>query len=216
MSDEIRNIDNIIPAIRPPDNQIESELSSQEFQRRLYSWFEEQGLLSDLRARLRVQMINVLKGTALGPTVSGQIRQSVSPKIQAVNLLIAECLLHQNCHYTLSVFSIEEPMVSVLPEMNNSVMHGASKAQSGSLHTWRFAENDVFDILETLGIGTVTEGGAEIFDQYFDKNSTECLLMCIIRSLPKNIRGQGVRVDRKVSGTIAGGCNDTVTVKTGE
>lgn len=54
------------------------QLSSEEFHRGLYGWFEDRGLLSDLRSHLRTKMIHVLKETPIGRSDS---RKSMSPKV---------------------------------------------------------------------------------------------------------------------------------------
>lgn len=41
-------------------------MTTDEFQSKLYVWFEEKGVLSDLRTHLRHQMINALKTTEIG------------------------------------------------------------------------------------------------------------------------------------------------------
>lgn len=186
--------DNITPALNPED-QHPNELSAEEFKRRLYSWFEDRGLLSDLRAHLRMQMINVLKDTSLGKTSTGQTKQSISPKIQAINLLIAEFLLHQDCHYSLSVFSAEMPSINVLPDLPNCV----SNKFPPETTKWRFSENDLWDILETLGVTKNSEEGTDIVTKYYDASNEESLLTCIMRLMHRNLRTRDSGIDNRPS-----------------
>ncbi|KAF2899770.1 hypothetical protein ILUMI_06417 [Ignelater luminosus] len=180
------NEDNIVPAVSVQQEEIPSEMSAAEFQRRLYAWFEDRGLLSELRAHLRKQMIGVLKDTAIGRTVSAQAKQTISPKLQALNLLIAEFLLQQDYHYSLSVFSTEVPLISVLPEFPGLTVNYCSSTNNRnevSTKKWQFSEKDAWDILETLGVHRDTREGQNIFIAYYNNESREPLLTCIIRML---------------------------------
>lgn len=206
--------DNINPALNPEDQQ-RNELSAEEFQRRLYAWFEDRGLLSDLRAHMRMQMINALKDSALGTI--GQTKQSISPKIQAINLLIAEFLLRQDCHYSLSVFSAEMPSINVLPELPSCV---ANKYPTESSAQWRFAENDMWDILETLGVARNSDEGTEIVNRYYDSSNEDSLLTCLMRLMHKTLKGRDSGIDNRPSCSSLGDVNkfisNTVTVINGK
>lgn len=100
-------------------------------------------------------------------------------KVQAVNLLLAEFLIQQNCFYTLSVLSTEVPLVNILPELNNNFLN---KPDAG----WKFEEKDALDILETLGFGKDSE---EIVKTYFDADNKEALLFCILKTPSKDLKG---------------------------
>lgn len=146
------------------------QLTSDEFHRKLYEFFENRGLLCDLKSHLRAKMINALRETPLGKS---ELKRSISPKIQATSLLLAEYLIQQNCFYTLSVFSTEMPLVNVLPELNNNFL---KKPEIG----WKFDEKDASDILQTLGFETKSE----ILENYFIVNNSDALLCCILKASP--------------------------------
>lgn len=148
------------------------QLSSEDFHRKLYEFFEDRGLVTDLRSHLRTKMINVLKETPIGRS---DCKRSMSPKMQAINLLLAEFLIQQNCFYSLSVFSTEVPLANILPELTNNFVR---KPEAG----WKFEEKDASDILETLGFD------ATILNSYFDQQNTESLLCCILKALPRNFK----------------------------
>lgn len=204
--------DSLHPAINV-ETQNPAELSAEEFQRKLYAWFEDRGLLSDLRAHMRMQMIGALKDTTLGkPSTS----QAISPKVQAINLLIAEFLLHQDCHYSLSIFSAEVPSINVLPDFSSHVING-SKPNVESFKKWRFAEKDMWDILETLGFVKNSDEATEIVSRYYDKNIDEPLLTCIIRLVHKTLRFKDSGIDNRASCASFGRyASNTVTVINGK
>lgn len=150
------------------------QLSSEEFHRKLYEFFEDRGLQSDLRSYLRTKMINVLKETPIGRS---DCKKSMSPKMQAVNLLVAEFLMQQNCFYSLSVFSTEVPLANILPELNNNFVR---KPESG----WKFERKEAFEILETLGF----EKDGEILENYYGVDNKESLLCCILKTFPQYLK----------------------------
>ncbi|KAF5300004.1 hypothetical protein FQR65_LT09260 [Abscondita terminalis] len=168
---------NIKPAINVP-NDTPKELSAEEFQQRLYDWFHERGLLTELRAHLRKQMIGVLKDSPVGHTITAQQNhQCLSPKLQALNLLIGEFLLCNNYHYTLSVFSTESPAISLLPEFPLSLTPTEAKNKQ-----WRFIDKTMLDILETFGIQRDSELGEKVFQSYY-KNESDPLLTNIMNCI---------------------------------
>ncbi|KAK4887666.1 hypothetical protein RN001_003937 [Aquatica leii] len=172
---------NITPAINL-HNDMPNELSSEEFQKYLYGWFQDRGLLTELRAHLRKQMVNVLKDSAMGHTVATQQKQSLSPKVQGINLLIGEFLLYHNYYYSLSVFSTEVPAISVLPEFPLGVNN------EWKTKKWRFMEKDMWDLLETLGIARESDFGEKVYQSYY-KTDTEPLLTSIINCIKLTNKG---------------------------
>lgn len=150
------------------------QLSAEEFHRKLYEFFEDRGLLSDLKSHLRTKMINALKETPIG---RNECKQSMSPKMQAINLLLAEFMIQQNCFYSLSVFSTEVPLANILPELNNNLVKMPGNG-------WRFQNKDAFDILETLGF----EKDTEILNSYFNLENNDSLLVCILKVLAQYIK----------------------------
>lgn len=150
--------------------------------------FENRGVLDDLRTRLRQQMIMALKDTSLRPSSSGHLRSNLSPKIQAINLLLAEFLLQQHHHYTLSVFTSEVPLLRSMPEftMSGTRISADGKADGDSMP--RFHHQDVKDIMEILGLPLDTEVGNQICLQYQDNSKSTALLTCIVQNISLVLR----------------------------
>lgn len=165
----------LIPAINI-QTEAKAELSSEEFQRQLYSWFEDRGLLSELRAHLRMQMINILKNTSVGKPC---ITQTVSPKLQALNMLIGEFFLHQEYHYSLCVFTTEVPLANVFPDITHCAFN-KNTLINNEKKLWKFSEKDMWDLLETLGIMKDSKEGNSIANLYF-ANNEESLLSSLMR-----------------------------------
>jgi hypothetical protein len=142
--------------------------------------FENQGLLDELRTHLRQQMITALRDTSLRPSPSRRLKSRLSPKIQAVNLLVAEFLLQQDHHYTLSVFTSEVPLLRSMPEFKK---HGTRiSAGSDTVSIPHFHHQDVKDIMEILGLPLDTEVGNGIYCQYQDNSENVALLTCILQN----------------------------------
>ncbi|KAK7866015.1 hypothetical protein R5R35_008530 [Gryllus longicercus] len=175
-------------------------LSADEFQKQLLNWFQDRGLLSDLQAHLRHQMIVALRDTSLNIHSAGVFHQAGSPKLQAINLLVAEFLLRQQCHYTLSVFTSEVPLLRNLPEFSTAI----SNSTSGVDYALQddvfpgFHERDVFDILEALGFASNSEESRAVNDMY-EHSQGESLLTCLLRSLPNSNHAFGKRVTKSES-----------------
>lgn len=161
--------------IKPALNIIHGkELSTEEFQHSLFEYFEEKGILSNLRAHLRSQMVNVLQETCLGKAIISK-KPEISPKLQAQNLLIAEYLLQRNYHYTLSVLSSEVPLNNVFPSKPIDCQNKSP--------AFRFAKNDLSDILEAIGFNRQPEL-ADMLLLNYKSNDKESLLTCILQSVP--------------------------------
>ncbi|PSN37851.1 hypothetical protein C0J52_22906 [Blattella germanica] len=176
----------------PAPNNSRKGLSAAEFQRNLYNWFEKQGLLDDLRAQLRHQMVTALRSTSLGPGPSKRTNVTVSPKIHSINLLIAEFLLHHDHHYSLSVFTSEVPLLRSMPEFTKSGTQVSGKSNSSIDSAPRFHHHDVKDILESFGLHLESEIGNRIFTQYQDSTEGIALLTCILQNVADNrVNNQG-------------------------
>ncbi|XP_069679410.1 uro-adherence factor A-like [Periplaneta americana] len=160
-----------------------SGLSAAEFERNLFYWLEDRGLLDELRAHLRQQMVKALNDTSLGPNPSRRLKQSVSPKIQAINLLVAEFLLHQDYHYTLSVFTSEVPLLRSAPEFIKSASQISDQNSTQNETTPYFKHQELKDILEILGLSMDTEVGNKIYSQYQDNSEGTALLTCIFQNV---------------------------------
>jgi len=145
--------------------------------------FENRGVLDDLRTRLRQQMIMALKDTSLRPSSSGRLKSNLSPKIQAINLMVAEFLLQQHHHYTLSVFTSEVPLLRSMPEFTMSGTRISSDGKTDGDSMPRFHHQDVKDIMEILGLPLDTEVGNQICLQYQDNSKNTALLTCIVQNI---------------------------------
>jgi len=66
--------------------------------------FEDKGIINNLRAHIKEQMITALEDSPMWNTNK---RNVTSPKIQAINLLVADFLMKQENLFTLSVFITE-------------------------------------------------------------------------------------------------------------
>lgn len=75
----------------------------------LFFRFEEKGFLNKLRAHVRKQMMSALKDSSAWNADKNNI---TSPKIQAINLLVADFLINQDNLFTLSVFITEVSFIS--------------------------------------------------------------------------------------------------------
>lgn len=145
--------------------------------------FENRGVLDELRTHLRQQMIMALKDTSLRPNSSGRLKSNLSPKIQAINLLVAEFLLQQHHHYTLSVFTSEVPLLRSMPEFKMSGTHISADGKTDGESMPHFHHQDVKDIMEILGLPLDTEVGNNICLEYHDNLKNTALLTCIVQNI---------------------------------
>ncbi|EFA02033.1 uncharacterized protein LOC103312578 [Tribolium castaneum] len=151
------------------------QMSSKEFQRTLYTYFEEKGLVDDLRSYLRVLMIKQLKNTKVGKI---EQKPQFSLSKQAFSLVIADYLLHEGCHYTLSIFSTEVP--GVAPQNPFSLYEAHN-----SRNKWRFDEESLLNVLELIGISKTSGESLKISARYF--RNGESLLSCLVAAKSANL-----------------------------
>nr|CAD7408222.1 unnamed protein product [Timema cristinae] len=144
--------------------------------------FNDRGYLGKLQTLLRQQMISALQDTPLGTRPEGRLWCAVSPKCYAINLLIAEFLLQQEYHYTLSVFTSEVPLLRNLPEFSVTLgsVADAVKVDSGEGLS-HFQNRDVTDIMEALGFPADSDEVKALYSLYQYKR--EPLLTCFIRTI---------------------------------
>ncbi|XP_026479284.1 uncharacterized protein LOC113385652 [Ctenocephalides felis] len=133
-------------------NEIDS-LSMGELQRQLVTWVEEKGLLNELRAYLRKKMIFLLKDTILDQKTSIVDQICVTPKLQALALLVAEYLLSQKLFYSLSVFSTEVPTITHV----NKFCQQIQNANDINENSPKLDSNEITRILEAVGISGHSE-----------------------------------------------------------
>uniref|UniRef100_A0A1B6CJ66 LisH domain-containing protein n=1 Tax=Clastoptera arizonana TaxID=38151 RepID=A0A1B6CJ66_9HEMI len=161
-----------------------SDTTDKDVPRKLFEWYENRGLLLELRAHMRQQMVLALQENLTGVS-SCKKKLSSSPKFQAMRMLIADFLLQQEHHYTLSVFSTEVQILNSLPEFSSYIAEILNNSKNGNLPITtpapRFSFTDIKDILDTLGLPSKIEVGAKAAYLYVETG--EALLTCIVRSL---------------------------------
>jgi len=160
--------------------------------------FENRGLLDELRAHLRQQMVIALRDTSLRPGPSRCLKSNMSPTIQAINLLVAEFLLQQDHHYTLSVFTSEVPLLRNMPEfiVSGSQISAGSNTTDESMPC--FHHQDIKDIMEILGLSLDTEVGNRIYCQYEDNSKNTALLTCLLQNIPLVLDGRPLSGENKM------------------
>ncbi|XP_060531525.1 uncharacterized protein LOC132705108 [Cylas formicarius] len=174
-------MEEIKPAV--PNQPDFKELTPQEFQQMLNSWFEEKGIKTDLKSYLKYKLINILKTTMIGKRLkSGPKTNSLAH--QALHLIIAEYLFQNQCHYSLSLFSSEVNLTKILPEIS-LFFDTNSIATRG-----RLDKHNLVNILELLGISKDSECGQCVVNLYFGPDSNKSILVCLIDS----IQGEGPRI----------------------
>ncbi|XP_050508547.1 uncharacterized protein LOC126885835 [Diabrotica virgifera virgifera] len=171
-----------IPAVDPSKN-----LSSQEFQDLLTSWFEQKGILSELRTNLRYKMINILKNTTIGRDI---IRKSppssMSLSKQAVNLIVAEFLMRNHCDYSLSLFNTEAGLST---SFSDNIVN-----ENNKLISLQFDRENILNILELIGVHKTSDLCQEILNIYYKNCDNISLLSALItvlsKSVPENVQAK--------------------------
>ncbi|CAH0560245.1 unnamed protein product [Brassicogethes aeneus] len=166
-------MEHITPAILKDKE--EREISSEELQKTLHSWFKDKGLLKNLRCHLRLQMIEILRNTAVGKNLVKQPFKTATLAQQAINLIIAEYLIRNNCHYSLSMFTTEVSLNGVLPQclFDSSNMY----------QNWQFTQENLINILELNGVSKHSQQCEQILSLYYSCGGNTSLLNALIRAL---------------------------------
>ncbi|KAI4462470.1 hypothetical protein MML48_4g00004456 [Holotrichia oblita] len=149
---------NITPALHLEDKK---NLSAEEFQKQLCSWLESRGLLCELRAYFRSNMIEVLKNTSVGSSLACKVKQTISPKMQAMNLLISEYFIYSQYHFSLCVFCTEVSLNNMLQNVNCTSPDVIQEKPN-----FKFTEKQVYDILESMGILRYNQQAQKIYSSY--------------------------------------------------
>ncbi|XP_046402831.1 golgin subfamily A member 4-like isoform X2 [Ischnura elegans] len=161
--------------LNDPSLQLLGDLSTEEFQKKLYHWLEERGTLPILRTYLRHQLISTLKQSHPSASILNRKRDFLSPKVHALNLLVAEYLFEQNYYFTVSVLHSEEPRLGRFsPEVGEAL---------GSVKRTSYLQvKDVEDILGTLNVRIDSNLGKRVSLVYFSerKNNRSTSLLRII------------------------------------
>lgn len=165
--------EHIAPAIKQNETELNNPLSSQEFQTTLYYWFNQKGIVSNMRSYLRMKMINALKQTTIGESLKNN--NNVNMEDQALNVLIADYLFQHGYDYSLSVFSTEVPIKTLVSEFC-FFLFNKEKTQ----YRHKIDEENAMSVIELLGINGNSEVAREILKTYkqFEKGS---LLLCILK-----------------------------------
>ncbi|XP_065205652.1 paramyosin-like [Planococcus citri] len=160
--------------------------SSEDFQQKLRSWFQNKGIIDKLVLYLRSQMFIELQNHSK-ETIGADENNSVSPKLQAVKLLIADFLLRENLLFALSVFCSEVPVLSNFKRYTNYISHLASITSSSSKNSKqlkpKFTSSDVHDILEALGL-RLTKDEISVVHKMYKSDKFNSLLFCLLYLLP--------------------------------
>lgn len=163
---------NLTPAVPNPEENTTKELSPVEFQQMLTTWFQEKGLIQDVKSYLKVQMISVLKNTGIGENIRKCASRVYTLSQQALHLVVGEYLLYHHCNFALSVFSSEVNLANILPQ---------SRLFQNETHDIqdRFDKENLVHILELLGITRHNPSSAKIVHEYYNK-SRNSLLNCLL------------------------------------
>ncbi|XP_063366343.1 uncharacterized protein LOC134654803 [Cydia amplana] len=153
--------------------------SVENFQKFIYDLFDKNGILNDLRAYLRGHIVDVLKSAETGdpPSCQKKFTQRLDSTFQALNMLVAEYLLCLEFNYSLSVFVSEIPLANMVFGLAKSLMGMGADGETAQL---RFGENDVWSILNYLGVKCDSEHANAIVDMYKAQEKSP-LLLCILK-----------------------------------
>ncbi|XP_026688066.1 uncharacterized protein LOC113472485 isoform X4 [Diaphorina citri] len=148
---------------------------------------EDDSFLDEFRAYMKHYLFHSLKHSKLKsitePTHVIKCH-SVSPKVQALNLLVADYLLRHGFLYTLSVFSSEAPNLKNLTTFSHYIDRLAS---GDTIGIPKLMSKDVKDIVECLGISPHCEESIEARQKYMQSEDEEPLIFCIISTLVNSI-----------------------------
>ncbi|VVC88887.1 unnamed protein product [Leptidea sinapis] len=154
--------------------------TSENFQQFIYDLFEKNGILNDLRAYLRSQIVNVLKSASSGdpsPCLKN-FAQRLEPTYQAINILIAEYFMKLDLSYTLSIFVSEIPLANMFFDFAKSLLK--------SSETFDFKvsieEKDIWAVLNYLGVKCDSSYTNKLLSMY--KSNDLPLLECIFKCVP--------------------------------
>ncbi|XP_050544979.1 myb-like protein X [Daktulosphaira vitifoliae] len=145
----------------------------------LYSWFENRGLINKLRAYVKKQLLTSLKNPSL---LNTNKQNSLSPKILAFNLLIADFFIYQEIFITLSVFMVEVPSLENLHEFSIYVDQVGTFSELPT-NKPRFQFSEVQDILNALGLHSNSDIVKYVHQMYSSDNNESPLIIIIFKAL---------------------------------
>ena len=141
----------------------------QEYLSSMYKWFEECGVISNIRTHLRQNLISALRSKELLFKTDGP----KSAKQYVYDLLVAEYLFNHNYAYTLSVFASEAPL---LINFSNKTVQTSGEASKEKLQS-----DYILHALETLGINPHDAKGRYVMSQYIENDVP--LLLCVLKCI---------------------------------
>ncbi|XP_054264486.1 uncharacterized protein LOC128987583 isoform X2 [Macrosteles quadrilineatus] len=154
---------------------------SEQIKEEFYKWFENRGLLAELRAYMRQLMVKALEENNSNGKTKWAKKSSTSPKLQAINLLVVDYLFHENYFYTVSVFASEAHILDSLPQYSRYVTESVQQRKWDPSLLPRFSRQETEDILDTLHLPPSTSQLRHTVDCYL--GSQESLLACIVRTM---------------------------------
>ena len=141
----------------------------QEYLSSMYKWFEECGVISNIRTHLRQNLISALRSKELLFKTDGP----KSAKQYVYDLLVAEYLFNHNYAYTLSVFASEAPL---LINFSNKTVQTPGETSKEKLQS-----DYILHALETLGINPHDAKGQYVMSQYVENDAP--LLLCVLKCI---------------------------------
>lgn len=134
--------------------------------------FEKCGIISNIRAHLRTNLVNALKYKDL--SLKDYYSKPKPPKQYVFDFLVAEYLFNVNYAYTLSVFASEAPL---LIQFDNHVPDSYDDKKQRSRQ--KLQKDYIYHTLETLGIRPSDPEGQYIMSEYINNDAS--LLLCILK-----------------------------------
>ncbi|CAH1953901.1 unnamed protein product [Acanthoscelides obtectus] len=159
-------------------------LSPEEFQKLLKTWFQEKGVISEMKVQLRYKMINILKNTVAGRCIVEKSAQRTSLAMQAINLIIAEFLLQNQFHYSLSLFNTEAAVANIFPE------HVYKSGIADKKDQFRLDYENFLNVMELIGVSKTSDECKELVNLYYADSGYNSVLESLVHLLCKIINKQ--------------------------
>ncbi|KAL4706712.1 hypothetical protein ACJJTC_014467 [Scirpophaga incertulas] len=195
-----------VPSPTHQNIELKQQDSPANFQKFLFDLFEQNGIINDLRAYLRGHIINVLKNAQIGelPGCQKHFTQRLDLFYQGVNMLIAEYLLRLDFNYSLSVFVTEIPLANMMLGFAKKLMHSSN----GDIENLKFKENDIWSILNYIGVKCDSEYVSHIAQKYY--NGNDPLLLCLLNTCIGHHQWNLFNKENASSSSISSGTNSNI------
>ncbi|KAL4720860.1 hypothetical protein ACJJTC_002187, partial [Scirpophaga incertulas] len=195
-----------VPSPTHQNIELKQQDSPANFQKFLFNLFEQNGIINDLRAYLRGHIINVLKNAQIGelPGCQKHFTQRLDLFYQGVNMLIAEYLLRLDFNYSLSVFVTEIPLANMMLGFAKKLMHSSN----GDIENLKFKENDIWSILNYIGVKCDSEYVSHIAQKYY--NGNDPLLLCLLNTCIGHHQWNLFNKENASSESISSGTNSNI------